>query len=145
MNYDLNRFIEAQEESYTQALQEIKNGCKRTHWMWYIFPQLKGLGMSEIANYYGIDGLEEAIAYLANPYLKSNLIEISEALCSHDNLDANTILGFPDDLKLKSCMTLFNVADPSIEVFNTVLNKFYHGQKDQKTLELLQSQIKFTK
>lgn len=137
MNSDLDKFIKAQEENYKMAISEIKNGYKRNHWMWYIFPQLKGLGMSKMANYYGIKDLEEAKAYLNNQYLKSNLIEISNALLSLNSCNATEILGYPDDLKLKSCMTLFNYANPTIEVFSKVLDKFFNGQKDIKTLELL--------
>lgn len=129
MNYDLDRFIKAQKEDYMIALSEIKNGYKRNHWMWYIFPQLKGLGMSEMADYYGINDLKEAKAYLNNQYLKDNLIEISNALLMLNSCNATEILGYPDDL--------FNYTNPTIEVFSKVLDKFFNGQKDVKTLELL--------
>ena len=134
--YDLKRFIDAQERDYNLALLEIKNGYKQSHWMWYIFPQLSDLGYSATAKFYGIKNKDEAIAYLNNDYLKTNLIEISKALYEIDD-DITNILGYPDDLKLKSCMTLFNYIDPSISIFKNVINKFYDGQEDQMTLNLL--------
>ena len=134
--YNLKRFIEAQEKDYKLALSEIKNGYKQSHWMWYIFPQLADLGYSATSKFYGIKNKDEAIAYLNNNYLKNNLIEISKALYEIDD-DIINILGYPDDLKLKSCMTLFNYIDPSISIFKNVINKFYDGQEDQVTLNLL--------
>ncbi len=134
--YNLKRFIEAQEKNYKLALSEIKNGHKQSHWMWYIFPQLVDLGYSATAKFYGIKNKDEAIAYLNNNYLKNNLIEISKTLYEIDD-DITNILGYPDDLKLKSCMTLFNYIDPSISIFKNVINKFYDGQEDQVTLNLL--------
>lgn len=134
--YNLKRFIEAQESDYEIALSEIKSGKKRSHWMWYIFPQLSELGYSSTAKYYGISNIEEAKAYLNNEALKKHLIEISQELYKLDDNIAN-ILGYPDDLKLKSCMTLFNCVDPSIEIFKKIIEKFYNGEWDQSTLELL--------
>ena len=134
---ELDRFIKMHELNYTLALKEIRSGYKMSHWMWYIFPQIRGLGMSEDAFYYGIKGKSEAIEYLKNDYLRSHLIEISEALLNLENNDATDILGYPDDLKLKSSMTLFYIADPSIDVFKKVLDKFYDGALDEKTLEIL--------
>ncbi len=131
---DLERFIKAQEKDYWQALQEIKNGKKQTHWIWYIFPQLKGLGTSTMANYYGIKDLAEAQAYLKNAYLKHNLIEISEALLALDSTNPIDVLGYPDNLKVQSCMTLFYYTDSSLIVFKKVLEKFYNSQFDQNTL-----------
>lgn len=140
-NYNLDRFIIAQERDYQMALQEIKNGYKRSHWMWYIFPQLADLGYSATAKFYGIKNKDEAIAYLQNEYLKNNLIEISNALYQiNDNI--SNILGYPDDLKLKSCMTLFNYIDPSIDIFNKIIDKFYNGEQDSKTMELLNNDRK---
>lgn len=134
--YNLKRFIEAQELDYEIALLEIKNGRKRSHWMWYIFPQLADLGYSSTAKYYGIRNISEAIEYLNNPILKSHLLEISEELYKlNDNI--SDILGYPDDLKLKSSMTLFNNADPKIEIFRKIIEKFYNGEWDQSTLDLL--------
>jgi len=135
--YNLERFIEAQNKDYKQALKEIKNGRKLTHWIWYIFPQIKGLGMSDTALYYGINNLEEAREYLKNNYLRNNLIEISQALLNLDSPNPTDILGYPDDLKVKSCMTLFHYADPSIDVFKKVLNKYYNGEFDVNTISLL--------
>lgn len=138
-NYNLDRFITAQERDYQMALQEIKNGYKSSHWMWYIFPQLVDLGYSSTAKFYGIKNKEEAIAYLQNEYLKNNLIEISMVLYELDDNISN-ILGYPDDLKLKSCMTLFNYIDPSIDIFYKIIDKFYNGEYDGKTLELLKKE-----
>ena len=134
--YDLKRFVDAQKNGHQIALKEIRAGRKRSHWMWYIFPQLKQLGHSATAQYYGIGSKEEAEAYLENEYLKNNLIEVSEALLSLDD-DISLILGYPDDLKLRSSMTLFSFVDPDIDVFQKVLNKFYNGEKDRKTIDLL--------
>ena len=140
-NYNLERFIDAQERDFNVSLLEIKNGYKRSHWMWYIFPQLADLGYSTTAKFYGIKNKDVAIAYLKNEYLKNNLIEISKVLYELDDNISN-ILGYPDDLKLKSCMTLFNYADPSIDIFNKIIDKFYNGEQDSKTLELLSNDRK---
>ena len=137
MNYDLQRFHKAQKFDYPVALGEIKNGRKESHWMWYIFPQLKELGYSSTAKYYGLTK-DEAKAYINDEILKSRLIEISQALLELTSSNATEILGYPDDLKLKSCMTLFSEIAPEIEVFNKVLEKFFSGKKDDKTLELLE-------
>ena len=107
---DLSRFITAQERSYDSALREIRSGRKRTHWMWYIFPQIAGLGFSQTAQYYAISSLQEAKDYYAHPVLGKRLVEISEALLALDSCDATSVMGYPDDLKLKSCMTLFAAA-----------------------------------
>jgi uncharacterized protein (DUF1810 family) len=137
MNYDLQRFHKAQIFDYPVALGEIKNGRKESHWMWYIFPQLKELGYSSTAKYYGLTK-DEAKAYLKDKVLKSRLIEISQVLLELKSNDATEIFGYPDDLKLKSSMTLFSEIAPEIEVFNKVLEKFFSGKKDDKTLELLE-------
>lgn len=137
MEYDLNRFIEAQKDDYEIALEEVREGYKRSHWMWYIFPQLRGLGSSSTAEYYGIDGIEEAKAYLNNDYLKNHLLEISKALLDLESDDIEYILGYPDNLKLKSCMTLFNNVDGTESVYSEVLNKYFDGEKDEVTLRLL--------
>ena len=136
MNYDLQRFHKAQIFDYPVALGEIKNGRKESHWMWYIFPQLKELGYSSTAKYYGLTK-DEAKAYLKDEILKSRLIEISQVLLELKSNDATEIFGYPDDLKLKSSMTLFSEIAPEIEVFDKVLQKFFSGKKDNKTLELL--------
>lgn len=136
MDYDLERFYKVQKFDYPVALNEIKNGQKESHWMWYIFPQLKELGYSSTAKYYGLTK-DEAKAYIKDEVLKSRLIEISEALLKLNNNNATSIFGYPDDLKLKSCMTLFSEISPEIEVFDKVLQNFFSGKKDDKTLELL--------
>ena len=135
-DYTLNRFLTAQERSYDAALAEIKAGRKRTHWMWYIFPQIAGLGMSSTAQYYSIQDRLEAEEYMAHPVLGARLLEISRALLTLDSSDATAVMGYPDDLKLRSCMTLFaQVSDDP--VFEAVLDKFFGGRPDSRTLALL--------
>ncbi|WP_018476561.1 DUF1810 domain-containing protein [Pontibacter roseus] len=136
-NYNLNRFLEAQADSYQQALTEIKSGRKRSHWMWYIFPQLQGLGYSETARFYAIQNLQEARLYLEHPVLGQRLMEISKALLQVEGKTANQIFGNPDDLKLKSSMTLFAAIPEANPVFKAVLDKYYDGQEDPKTVQLL--------
>ena len=134
---DLKRFIEAQQRDYETALAEISNGRKRSHWMWYIFPQIKGLGFSSTSQYYAIDGLKEAQAYLQHPILGRHLISICEALLALEQSNANIIFGSPDDLKLRSSMTLFAAVPGSPPVFVQVLEKYFHGKSDRSTLTLL--------
>ena len=138
MSYDLERFIVAQERNYETALNEIKSGYKSSHWMWYIFPQISGLGHSAIAKKYEIVNLEEAKIYMDNSYLRNNLVEISRALLECGNDDIEDIMGFPDNLKLCSSMTLFEMAAPEIEEFGMVLDKFFDGNRDKRTIELVQ-------
>ena len=138
-NYNLNRFAEAQESTYATALAEIKNGRKRSHWMWFIFPQLAGLGFSETSRFYGIKSIEEATAYLNHPVLGKRLLEISEALLTIDGKTANQVFGSPDDMKLRSSMTLFAAVGGENSVFRKVLEKYFDGQEDTKTLQLLKS------
>ena len=133
---NLERFIEAQEESYEIALNEIKQGRKRSHWMWYIFPQIKGLGYSSTAQYYAIQNRAEAEAYLNHPVLSIRLLEISEELLNIESNDAGAVFGYPDDLKLKSSMTLFSLISRKT-VFKRVLDKFFDGEIDERTIELL--------
>jgi uncharacterized protein (DUF1810 family) len=135
--YKLDRFTEAQDGSYERALAEIRNGRKRSHWMWYIFPQVSGLGFSETSRYYAIKDLDEARAYLHHPVLGRSLVEICAALLGLDSNNASDIFGNPDDLKLRSSMTLFAEVEGTDKVFNLVLNKFFNGLKDDKTLHLL--------
>ena len=135
--YDLDRFIKAQEQTYEQALSEIRSGHKRSHWIWYIFPQIKGLGFSFASEYYGIDGLGEARAYMENLILRKRLLEMSKAILELSSSDARDVMGYPDDLKLRSSMTLFAETSPEYSVFQKVLDKFFDGDKDIKTLELL--------
>ncbi|WP_027302733.1 DUF1810 domain-containing protein [Rudanella lutea] len=135
--YNLQRFIDAQEGVYERALLEIRNGRKRSHWMWFIFPQLKGIGYSETAKFYGIAGLDEATRYLENELLRRRLIEISSAVLSIHGKTANEIFDSPDDAKLRSCMTLFSMTNNTDAVFEAVLNAYFDGQKDPKTLRIM--------
>ena len=137
MAYDLERFKKAQAEDYATALEEIKRGRKESHWIWYIFPQLKELGFSSTAKYYGIDGLDEAKAYMADAELRRNLLEITDALLRQPETDIRRVMGYPDDLKLRSSMTLFEAAAPDQSVFGEVLDKFYGGERDDATLKRL--------
>lgn len=133
----LNRFLEAQEDMYATALQEIKHGEKESHWMWYIFPQLRGLGRSDTAYIYGINGIEEAKAYLEHPVLSARLIEISEALLEHKDEIIENILGDIDAMKLRSSMTLFASISEEGSAFHKVLDCFYNGEMDEQTLSYL--------
>jgi len=134
---NLKRFVDAQATDYAQALTEIKNGRKRSHWMWYIFPQIQGLGFSSISQHYAISDLAEAKAYLAHPVLGKRLVEISTALLGLASSDATQVFGTPDDLKLKSSMTLFAAVPGADPVFEAVLAKFFKGVQDSKTLQNL--------
>ncbi len=137
MEEGLRRFWDAQQTYFQIALREIKSGQKRSHWMWFIFPQIAGLGYSETAKYYAIRDMEEAKAYMEDATLRNNLVEIAAALLEVDSNDAAAVMGWPDNLKLKSSMTLFALAKPEYEVFQRVLDKFFEGEKDPKTLEIL--------
>ena len=135
LDHSLEHFVVAQERMYARALEEVRNGKKLTHWIWYIFPQLKGLGHSNKSIYYGLDGIDEARAYLAHPILGTRLREITTAVLQSDKT-ADEIFGGIDTIKLRSCMTLFNeVADD--DLFGRVLLKCFEGKSDSKTLELL--------
>jgi uncharacterized protein (DUF1810 family) len=140
MEKRLERFVTAQQNYYVTALREIQNGQKRSHWMWFIFPQIAGLGYSETAQYYAIHDLEEAKDFLNDDTLGKNLIEISEALLHVESDDATKVMGWPDDMKLKSSMTLFALAKPECEVFQKVLDKFFDGEQDQRTIEILRKE-----
>lgn len=131
MEFSLERFRSAHESSYEIALQEIKAGRKQSHWMWYIFPQIQGLGRSAVAQYYEIQNREEAIAYWRDPVLSSHLVEISEELLKLDD-SIEAIMGYPDNLKLRSCMTLFYLVSRE-PVFRQVLDKFFDGEMDDYT------------
>lgn len=137
---NLNRFLEAQNRDYSQALDEIRSGRKRSHWIWYIFPQIHGLGFSSTSEFYAITDLNEAKDYLQHPVLGSRLIEISKAVLTVNGKTANQIMGSPDDLKLKSCMTLFNLLENTDPVFQEVLDKYFNGMQDQKTLAIIKNE-----
>ena len=136
MQNSLDRFIQAQETSYPTALAEVRAGYKCSHWMWYIFPQLKGLGFSLTAQYYGINGREEAMAYLKHPVLGARLREITTAFLQLSGVSAKEVLGHTDAMKMLSCMTLFNVVTPK-DIFQQVIDKYYNGRVDRRTLSLL--------
>jgi len=135
--YTLSRFVHAQEDDYAHALAELRSGQKRTHWMWYIFPQLDGLAFSATAKHYALKSVEEAEAYLAHPLLGPRLRECAEAVLHIEGRSAREIFGSPDDLKLRSCATLFACVSPPGSVFDRLLTKYYGGERDAKTLQLL--------
>jgi uncharacterized protein (DUF1810 family) len=134
---NLNRFLEAQETKYSDALSEIKNGRKLTHWMWYIFPQISGLGFTDFNVLYAIQNKEEATQYLNHPVLGKRLIEITKAVVEIEEKTALEIFGKPDERKLKSSMTLFSILNDPNPIFQQVLDKYYKGMKDENTLQLI--------
>lgn len=136
--FDLARFISAQQDSYDLALSEVRNGHKLSHWMWYIFPQLRGLGFSSTSQLYGITGEPEARAYLAHTVLGPRLIAICEAALAVDGRSATEIFGKPDDMKLRSCATLFAQVSNAKSVFHKIITKYFDGQADRKTIQLLE-------
>lgn len=135
--FKLSRFVAAQETSFAQALGELRRGRKQTHWMWFVFPQIDGLGSSSTAKFYAIKSLEEAKGYLAHPILGSRLLESCHALLTIPEKSASDIMSYPDDLKLRSSMTLFARAAEDPALFNQVLEKFFDGKYDSATLRLL--------
>lgn len=137
MDHHLQKFLDAHHKHYKTALLEIANGAKRTHWMWFIFPQLKGLGHSDTANYYAIKNVKEAVDFLQHPILGKHLEEISNALLLHNDKTASQIFGSPDDKKLHSSITLFAAVSHSGNVFREVLDTYFHGSGDELTLKLL--------
>lgn len=137
--YDLERFVEAQNYNYQDALEEIRNGRKKSCWMWYVFPQISGLGRSAMAKKYELQSLAEAKAYLDHPILSTRLQEICEAALVVDCSDAGIVFGSPDDLKLRSSMTLFEQAAPENPVFGMMLDKFFGGERDELTLQILET------
>jgi len=137
--FDLARFISAQERVYDRVLTELRSGQKRSHWMWYIFPQIDGLGHSSTTKHYSIKSTEEARQYLNHSILGKRLSECVEAVLATEGRTVSEIFGYPDDLKLKSCMTLFAaVADPGSS-FDRVLGKYFHGKRDYRTLQLIEN------
>ena len=135
--YDLSRFVHAQEDDYEQALSELRSGRKRTHWIWYILPQIDGLAFSSTSKRYAIKSVDEARAYLDHPILGPRLLECAGALLRVEGRSATEILGSPDDMKLRSCATLFACVMPAGSVFDRLLGKYFLGQRDSKTMQLL--------
>lgn len=138
--FSLDAFVEAQASVYPQALAELRAGRKRSHWIWFILPQLSALGCSGMARRYGIPGFEEAGAYLQHPVLGARLRECCEALLAQEGLSAHAIMGSPDDLKLRSCATLFAQVDEAGSVFEQILDKYYKGERDPLTLACLEGE-----
>lgn len=142
MGIDLTRYIEAQEQKYTVALSEIKAGRKESHWMWFIFPQIAGLGHSDVSKYYAIKDMEETRAYLQHEVLGARLKEITGVLLELETDNARHIFGSPDDLKLHSCMTLFAMADEEENnIFEKALAKFFKGKYDKNTVGILEEEM----
>jgi uncharacterized protein (DUF1810 family) len=139
--YDLNRFLSAQEGVYERALAELKGGQKRTHWIWFIFPQIDGLGYSPTAKRYSIKSIEEARQYLNHPVLGKRLLECADAVIALKGGSVSEIFGYPDDLKFKSSMTLFEKIAGSGSVFSFALDRYCHGERDATTLRLLEKLI----
>jgi len=135
--FDLQRFIDAQNPVYAAVCSELRAGHKTSHWMWFVFPQIQGLGHSYMATQYAISSLEEAKAYLRHPVLRDRLLECTALVNDVQGRSIQQILGYPDDLKFRSSMTLFAQADPSITIFNNALTKYFGGQSDRATLDLL--------
>ena len=133
----LERFVKAQTNTYEVAMNEIKNGKKRTHWMWFIFPQLRSLGMSSISRYYGLENFDEANAYLAHPVLSGRLYEACNELLKHKDKSALEIFGDIDEMKLKSSMTLFALTNEDYTIFDEVLEHFFSGEMDEVTVKLI--------
>jgi uncharacterized protein (DUF1810 family) len=136
--FNLTRFVDAQKGVYEGILTELRNGRKRTHWMWYIFPQVEGLGHSPTARYYAIRSLKEAGEYLRHPVLGMRLIECAEAVLGVEGRSVSEIFGYPDDMKLKSSMTLFAAVPDADSVFVRILEKYFNGQRDERTLRILE-------
>jgi uncharacterized protein (DUF1810 family) len=137
----LSRFLSAQKSFYSLVVKELETGKKKSHWMWFIFPQIEGLGHSSTAKYYSIKSIEEAKEYIAHPVLGKRLLECTNILLHINGKTADEIFGYPDNLKLKSCMTLFNFIAPEQEVFEIVLKRFFAGEEDQRTVSILQKLI----
>lgn len=142
--FNLERFIDAQSDTYERALSEIKNGRKTSHWMWFVFPQYCGLGRSRISIKYAINSKDEAISYLKHPILSLRLLEITKAFLSIENKTAYDILGEPDDIKLKSSMTLFDAIQTETTLFHSVLKKYFDGNKCKHTINALKNKQKPT-
>ncbi len=139
-NHPLERFIEAQEKTFDTALAEIENGQKRSHWMWFIFPQIAGLGKTDTSKFYAIKDIKEATDYLMDDTLGKRLVDCCKALLLLPTDDAEAVFGSPDHLKLHSSITLFDAVPATFPVFEQVLDKFYQGKRDQQTLNILTRQ-----
>ena len=137
--FNLYRFLEAQETSYDRAMLELAKGKKDSHWIWYIFPQIDGLGNSETTKLYSIKSLEEGRAYLKHPILGQRLVEACEILLNLKDVSINEVMGFPDDLKLLSSMTLFETFSESNSVFTRIIEVYFDGERDEATLEIIKS------
>ena len=137
--WDLERFVQAQAGVLPAVLDELGRGRKRSHWMWFVFPQLEGLGMSSMARHYGLASIEEARAYLAHPVLGPRLRQCCQLMLQVPGRSAHEILGSPDDLKFRSCATLFAAAEPREPLFRQCLERFYGGEPDARTLDLLRA------
>ena len=135
--HDLQRFVEAQRDIHQQALREIRGGSKQSHWMWFVFPQCQGLGFSATSRRFAISGIAEARAYLDHPVLGPRLVECFDAVLASDR-SARDLFGYPDDMKLQSCATLFAAVARELPVFQRVISDKYAGQRDERTLELLE-------
>ena len=135
--HDLERFVSAQQREYERALAEIRGGRKWSHWMWYVFPQIDGLGFSTMSREYSIKSVAEAEAYLAHPVLGARLVECASALLDIENRSASDILGSPDDMKLRSSATLFARVSPPGSVFHRLLDRYFDGRPDERTLQLI--------
>ncbi len=138
--FDLDRFVQAQQRTYAQATRELADGCKTSHWMWFVFPQLRGLGHSAMAMRFGIASLDEARAYLEHPLLGPRLHECVGEVLRIEGRSAHAIFGSPDDLKFRSCITLFACAAPEETLFESALRQYFDGQADARTLALLAGQ-----
>jgi uncharacterized protein (DUF1810 family) len=138
--FNLNRFTKAQEGIYDRVMAELTGGRKRGHWMWFVFPQIEGLGHSSISRQYAIKSIEEAREYLKHPLLGARLSDCAEAVLGIEGSSASEIFGFPDDLKLRSSMTLFATISEHGSVFALVLDKFFNGDQDERTLQLLRGE-----
>jgi uncharacterized protein (DUF1810 family) len=135
--YDLTRFVQAQERDYEQAMSEIRSGRKRSHWMWYIFPQIEGLGVSSTSRHYAIKSVAEAEAFLRHPVLGPRLLASAQATMEVEGRSAFELFGTPDDMKLRSCATLFASVSPAGSVFQQLLDRYFDGEPDATTLGLL--------
>ncbi len=138
----IERFIKGHNSNYETALKEIRAGHKRSHWIWYIFPQIHGLGMSRTSQMYAIQSADEAKEYMSDELLRNHMLEICQALLDLEENDPTDVMGYPDDLKLRSSMTLFFKVTPEYDIFQKVLDKYYNGEKDRRTLEILEKEKK---